>query len=39
MDIARPSHLQPLLDSAIAATALIAASFKTLFYKNWSFLR
>ena len=39
MDIARPTHLQPLLDAAIAATAVIAASFKTLFYKNWSFIR
>jgi beta-hydroxylase len=39
MDIARPNHLQPLFDAAIAATAVIAASFKTIFYKNWSFIR
>jgi Aspartyl/Asparaginyl beta-hydroxylase len=39
MDIARPNHLQPLFDAAIATTAVIAASFKTIFYKNWSFIR
>jgi beta-hydroxylase len=39
MDIARPNHLQPVFDAAIAATAVIAASFKTIFYKNWSFIR
>jgi beta-hydroxylase len=39
IDIARPNHLQPLFDAGIAATALIAVSFKTIFYKNWSFIR
>lgn len=39
MDIARPNHLQPLFDAAIAGTAIIAATFKTIFYKNWSFIR
>jgi aspartyl/asparaginyl beta-hydroxylase (cupin superfamily) len=39
MDIVRPNHLQPLFDAAIAVTAVIAASFKTLFYRNWSFIR
>ena len=39
MDIARPNHLQPVFNAAIAGTALLAASFKTAFYKNWSFIR
>jgi beta-hydroxylase len=39
MDIVRPNHLQPAFDAAIAGTALIAASFKRIFYKNWSFIR
>ena len=39
MDIVRPNHLQPVFDAAIAAAALVAASFKTIFYKNWSFIR
>jgi len=39
MDIVRPNHLQPFFDAAIAVTAVIAASFKTIFYKNWSFIR
>jgi beta-hydroxylase len=39
MDIVRPNHLQPVFDAAIAGAAVIAASFKTVFYKNWSFIR
>ena len=39
MDIVRPNHLQPVFEAAIAGAALIAASFKTIFYKNWSFIR
>jgi hypothetical protein len=39
MDMTRPNHLEPVFDAAIAATALIASSFKTIFYKNWSFIR
>jgi hypothetical protein len=39
MDIVRPNHAQALFDAAIAATAVIATSFKTIFYKNWSFIR
>ncbi|MFB9267404.1 aspartyl/asparaginyl beta-hydroxylase domain-containing protein [Bradyrhizobium erythrophlei] len=39
MDIVRPNHLQPAFDAAIAAAAMIASSFKTVFYKNWSFIR
>ena len=39
MDIVRPNHLQPLFNVAIAGAALIATSFKTIFYKNWSFIR
>jgi aspartyl/asparaginyl beta-hydroxylase (cupin superfamily) len=39
MDIVRPNHLQPAFDAAVAATAVVASSFKTVFYKNWSFIR
>lgn len=39
MDIVRPNHLQPAFEAAIAGAALIASSFKTIFYKNWSFIR
>ena len=39
MDIVRPNHLQPVFDTAVAGAALIASSFKTMFYKNWSFIR
>jgi beta-hydroxylase len=39
MDIVRPNHLQPVFEAAIAGAALIASSFKTIFYKNWSFIR
>ncbi len=39
MDIVRPNHLQPVFEAAIAATALIASSMKTIFYKNWLFIR
>jgi beta-hydroxylase len=39
MDIVRPNHLQPVFDAAVAGAALIASSFKTVFYKNWSFIR
>ena len=39
MDIARPNHVRPLFEAAIAVAALIASSFKTVFYKNWQFIR
>jgi len=39
MDIVRPNHLQPVFDAAVAGAALVASSFKTVFYKNWSFIR
>lgn len=39
MDIVRPNHAQALFNAAIAGAALIAASLKTMFYKNWSFIR
>src|ERR1700737_1429670 len=39
MDIVRPNHMQPAFDAAVSAAALIASSFKTIFYKNWSFIR
>jgi beta-hydroxylase len=31
--------LNPVFDAAVAGAALIASSFKTIFYKNWSFIR
>jgi hypothetical protein len=39
MDIVRPNHLRPVFEAAVAGAALIASSFKTMFYKNWSFIR
>jgi aspartyl/asparaginyl beta-hydroxylase len=39
MDIMRPNHLQPLFDAAVVVTASLAAAFKTLFYRNWPFIR
>src|SRR3954463_7547924 len=39
MDIVRPNHLQPVFDDAVGGAALVASSFKTVFYKNWSFIR
>jgi beta-hydroxylase len=39
MDIVRPNHLHPVFDAAISVAAVIASSFKTIFYKNWSFIR
>lgn len=39
MDIMRPNHLQPVFEAGIAGAALIASSLKTIFYKNWSFIR
>ncbi len=39
MDIVRPNHLEPVFQIAVAGAAVIAASFKTIFYKNWSFIR
>jgi aspartyl/asparaginyl beta-hydroxylase (cupin superfamily) len=39
MDIVRPNHLEPAFEAAIMGAAVLAASFKTVFYKNWSFIR
>jgi beta-hydroxylase len=39
MDIARPNRLQPVFEAGIAGAALIASSFKSIFYRNWSFIR
>ena len=39
MDIVRPNHLESVFEMGVAATALIASSLKTIFYKNWSFIR
>jgi hypothetical protein len=39
MDIVRPNHLEPVFEMGVAATALIASSLKSIFYKNWSFIR
>jgi beta-hydroxylase len=39
MDIVRPNHLQPAFDAGVSVAALVASSFKTIFYKNWSFIR
>jgi len=37
MDIVRPSHFQAAFDAAITGMSLLAGSFRSLFYKNWSF--
>jgi beta-hydroxylase len=39
MDIVRPNHLRPVFEAGTAGAALIASSFKTIFYRNWSFIR
>ncbi len=39
MDIVRPNHFQAGFEAAITGMSVLAASFRSLFYKNWSFLR
>ena len=39
MDIVRPNHFQTGFEAAIKAMSLLAGSFRSLFYKNWSFVR
>ncbi len=39
LDIIRPNHFQIGFDAAVVAMSLLAGVFKTLFYKNWSFMR
>jgi aspartyl/asparaginyl beta-hydroxylase (cupin superfamily) len=39
MDIVRPNNAGRLFDAAVYVSSLIAASFKSAFYKNWSFIR
>jgi aspartyl/asparaginyl beta-hydroxylase (cupin superfamily) len=39
MDIVRPNHFQTGFETAIKAMSLLAGSFRSLFYKNWSFVR
>ena len=39
MDIVRPNHAHALFNRAVDAAAFISGSLKTLFYKNWSFIR
>jgi aspartyl/asparaginyl beta-hydroxylase (cupin superfamily) len=39
MDIVRPNHAQSVFEVAVTGAALLASSFKTMFYKNWSFIR
>jgi aspartyl/asparaginyl beta-hydroxylase (cupin superfamily) len=39
MDIVRPNHSRSAFDVAVRIASAISGSFKTLFYKNWSFIR
>jgi aspartyl/asparaginyl beta-hydroxylase (cupin superfamily) len=39
MDIVRPNYAQQAFNIAVLGASVIAASFKRLFYKNWSFIR
>jgi aspartyl/asparaginyl beta-hydroxylase (cupin superfamily) len=39
MDIVRPNHFHAGFEAAITGMSVLAASFRSLFYKNWSFLR
>jgi beta-hydroxylase len=39
MDITRPNRAQVLFDRAVDVAAFVSGSLKTLFYKNWSFIR
>lgn len=39
MDIVRPNRAQGLFDRAVDIAAFISGSLKTMFYKNWSFIR
>ena len=39
MDIVRPNRFPAAFDAAVVLMSLIAGIFKTIFYKNWSFMR
>lgn len=39
MDIVRPNYSRAAFDVAVRIASAISGSFKTLFYKNWSFIR
>jgi beta-hydroxylase len=39
MDIVRPNHFQSVFDRALDVVSFLSGSMKTLFYKNWSFIR
>jgi aspartyl/asparaginyl beta-hydroxylase (cupin superfamily) len=39
MDIVRPNYFHKTFDVAVHIASLISGSFKTAFYKNWSFIR
>jgi beta-hydroxylase len=39
LDVVRPSHFAPALDAAIGTMGLMAGPFRSLFYKNWWFVR
>lgn len=39
MDIIRPNRFEAGFEAAVRAMSLLAGLFKTLFYKNWSFMR
>jgi aspartyl/asparaginyl beta-hydroxylase (cupin superfamily) len=39
MDIIRPNYAQHIFQLGVHATSIVAASFKRVFYKNWSFVR
>lgn len=39
MDIVRPNYASAAFNAAVTAMAFISGSLKTMFYKNWSFIR
>lgn len=39
MDIVRPNRCQPVFERALDVVSFVSGSMKTLFYKNWSFIR
>lgn len=39
MDIVRPNYSRTIFDHAVSVAAVVAGAMKTVFYKNWSFMR
>jgi hypothetical protein len=39
LDVVRPSHFTPAFDAAIGTMGLMAGPFRSLFYRNWWFVR